>query len=689
MAHAKRSLSHDENRLKVCAVCFEKAKYPITDIILSRIRQFFMPSYDLSNDQVPSGICSKCRSDLLDISNGKKTLDILPPVRHFHEIQPHTVPTRADPIPCCSCEICEIATQSGKSIPKRKQGRPSLEKEEPTLTSQPITICGKCKSSYGKGLRHKCSVTSLRDNIVHMCNAADKNTQGVVVSSLLRNSSSPSDSTKLLFSGGPNPLRVDIASAKKSANSSTPTATFDDISNLQCVLSASNNDIKRKIVPFVRNVFGRNSVDSNVTSKLQMRDKDCKDFFESVSHDFECITRSENDECVESQPLVYCKDIAGLIDFICDRRGFVKENVNIKLGIDSGGGFLKFCLNLTITEKEDQSCSQQPRKLIEKSMLNSGVKKIIIVAIAPDVVETYSNVQFILSLLMIDEIDFRYVCAVDLKMANILCGIQSHSCTCPCVYCGCPKSEFSDQQKSKSYAMRTIGEVKELSREFENKRRQYNKKASAKDFKSCVNRPIIHGEDTTMMIQLIPPPELHLLLRVVNKIFKELQKSYPRYAENWLQKMGLQQPKLHGGEFTGNMCRRLLKNTKLLAELANDSSVESEIAKFVSVFSDFSKVVEATFGRILQPDFESHVRCFQESYSKLRITVTTAVHIVCVHLPQFCKLEHSSLSKFSEQASESVHHDFKSMWSMSGTRQKNGIEEKLLNCVVRYNSRHL
>ena len=683
MAHAKCSLSHEENRFKVCAVCFQKAKYTITDTVLSRIREFFTSNYDLSNNHMPAGICSKCRSDLLDISNGKKTQDSLPSPYPFHEIQPHTVTTRADPIPCCSCDICHVATQSGKSMPKRKPGRPSNVSEE-LDSPKSITICGQCKSPYGKGLRHKCSVSSLRENILNMCDAADENTQGIVACSLLHKSSS--SSTKHLYSGGPRPLKVDIVSAKKSS-SSTSTASFEDISNLQCVMSASNNEMKRKIVPFVRNVFGRKSVDSDIATKLHMRDEDCVDFFDSMVHDFECIIRSEGDECVETQPLVYCKDIAGLIDFICDRRDFMKESVNIKLGIDSGGGFLKFCLNLTA--EENQQCSQQPRKLIEKSMLHSGVKKIIIVAIAPDVAETYSNVRFILNVLKIDEIDLRYVCAVDLKMANILCGIQSHSCTYPCAYCCCPKPEFSDQQKSKSYHMRTIGEVRALSHDFQIKRRQYNNKASAKDFKSCVNPPIIRGEDTMMMIKLIPPPELHLLLRVVNKIFKELKKSYPHFADRWLQKMGLQQPMLHGGEFTGNMCRSLLKNANLLADLANGSSAETEIAKYVSAFSNFCKVVEASFGRVLHPDFETYVASFQRSYCKLRISVTTAVHIVFVHLPQFCKLMHTSLGPFSEQASESVHHDFKTMWSMSGTRQKRGMEEKLLSCVVRYNSRHI
>ena len=43
------TLGHDELRKHVCIVCMRKADYNITDLILGRIRQFFVSNLDLTD----------------------------------------------------------------------------------------------------------------------------------------------------------------------------------------------------------------------------------------------------------------------------------------------------------------------------------------------------------------------------------------------------------------------------------------------------------------------------------------------------------------------------------------------------------------------------------------------------------------------------------------------------------------
>ena len=69
---------------------------------------------------------------------------------------------------------------------------------------------------------------------------------------------------------------------------------------------------------------------------------------------------------------------------------------------------------------------------------NTSVKKLIILAIVPNVSESYENVHQIFQLLNFDKIDkdyhkIRY--AADLKMINILLGLMSHSSAHPCSWC--------------------------------------------------------------------------------------------------------------------------------------------------------------------------------------------------------------------------------------------------------------
>ena len=165
-----------------------------------------------------------------------------------------------------------------------------------------------------------------------------------------------------------------------------------------------------------------------------------------------------------------------------------------------------------------------------------------------------------MDLLKFSNIDFKYTYAMDLKLANIVTGLQSHGCTFPCLYCECPKYEFSSSNAIQ-YPLRTIGEVRKHAAAF-----QATRNADAKKFKSCVNQPLICSADNDIFIRHIthiPPSELHImLLRITNKLFKEMEKSDAgkRVALRWIEDIGITRPQFHSNDFNGNMCKKLLIN---------------------------------------------------------------------------------------------------------------------------------
>jgi hypothetical protein len=71
--------------------------------------------------------------------------------------------------------------------------------------------------------------------------------------------------------------------------------------------------------------------------------------------------------------------------------------------------------------------------------------------------------------------------------------------------------------------------------------------------------------------------------------------------------------------------------------------------------------------------------------------VTPKLHIVFHHVAQFIQKKKKPLGFFSEQASETVHHDFGRHWSERYKRQKDhpDYNKQLLNAIVNYNSKHL
>jgi hypothetical protein len=82
---------------------------------------------------------------------------------------------------------------------------------------------------------------------------------------------------------------------------------------------------------------------------------------------------------------------------------------------------------------------------------------------------------------------------------------------------------------------------------------------SAKSFYNCIHPPLIAGDDSDTILSKIPPPELHIMLGVTNKIFDELNcKWEENKAYKWAEKRSIVRAHYHGGCLDGNSCKKLL-----------------------------------------------------------------------------------------------------------------------------------
>lgn len=112
--------------------------------------------------------------------------------------------------------------------------------------------------------------------------------------------------------------------------------------------------------------------------------------------------------------------------------------------------------------------------------------------------------------------------------------------------------------------------------------------------------------------------------------------------------------------------------------------------KFV-FFSSFLQVVSACFGDSLEANYREAISHFKECYMALGIRVTPKVHAVFFHVADFCESKNRGLGPWSEQSTESVHHDFSSLWEDFKVRSFNhpNFKFKFLAGVCAYNGRHL
>ena len=240
------------------------------------------------------------------------------------------------------------------------------------------------------------------------------------------------------------------------------------------------------------------------------------------------------------------------------------------MGIDGGGGFLKICLS--IFEFEPNS---QPAK--HACFKNSGVKKLLIVGLAPSVQENYTNLRKLWIILGLHKLQHKYTIATDLKLCNILLGIMAHGSSHPCCWCNA----------SKNY-LQYIGErrtLKSLETNFWNFFDDGREKKKAKQFDNVIHPSIVNHENKmTPVLNLVPPPELHLLVGTMNTLYKGLNNEWSDSA-NWLKACHVEREYLHGGSFTGNTCKILLSKIDQLQTMCPLSCL-----KYCKVLRSFSKV---------------------------------------------------------------------------------------------------
>ena len=125
--------------------------------------------------------------------------------------------------------------------------------------------------------------------------------------------------------------------------------------------------------------------------------------------------------------VVHCKSLVDFINIIF-RVIAITLPPFIKRGIDSGGSFLKFSLSVisnggSLNVKTSSGSNDKSLLTVEHGHETSA-KLQLLVAVAENVSETYENVKK--NLCLFETIDVSFFIACDMRLANIICGIQSH-----------------------------------------------------------------------------------------------------------------------------------------------------------------------------------------------------------------------------------------------------------------------
>lgn len=657
----KSSDNHNDNRGKICTVCLavdnRKKKIRFRKVIPSgeiekRINTLF--EYNAADTYLPNAICNIC---YLKLYKGSTIA-----VPNFRKL----VRTRSTAKLRCECKVCQIVRHpksfGGSSV---KLGNLSKSKSKSQETAS--------NSNFGDILK---SIKQL----------SHKETDQLIAILLKKKAESISEKrgragkvrTMTLTQRAGRPLTVTIGSTTNK-NNVPRMISAKDMLTMKTTFNFSQNKTVGIARFFRKATRKRKLIEPNLKQYLKAAIHSVDEFFEVKEFEFS-NTKAGKTSTVKKE-VIFCKNLSGFLEYVKNKREV--SHSHLKFGIDGGGGSLKICLSLQ-SIYEDSIPNKSRRKYEDdvptKDFRDSGVKKLFILALAVNTQENHDNVLKLWSALKINEFinEFDGKIAVDLKLANILCGIMSHSSLYPCTWCYSKKDELSECSQ-----LRTLQNILD---NFTNWRDAGSVKNQAKNFFNCIHPPILGNDKDKRIIDIITPPELHLMLGVVNTLYNHMLAEFEEATLIWTKRCNVTREETRAGAgFNGNSCKMLLDKIDVLRAVCPIGCL-----KYVTALDDFRLVVKSCFGENLNPNFIKHIQDFQKSYVDLKISITPKVHAVFYHVKDFCHEHQKALGYFSEQAMESVHFNFKTVWSKYEVKPNHSeFPTHLLKAVCEFNGLHL
>ena len=166
-------------------------------------------------------------------------------------------------------------------------------------------------------------------------------------------------------------------------------------------------------------------------------------------------------------------------------------------------------------------------------------------------------------------------------------------------------------------------------------------KKRGKEFQNMQHSPLLSGDPDSMIIDLIPPPELHLLLGVTDKLLTEFALNvFPHhqgkdFLTSFYKDENITVSGRHGGKLNGNASRKVLRSMDSFEEKLKQHSDEHYVLglPYITTLRNFCQVVTSCFGMELLPGWSDSLEIFEMSYKQLKsqtgksISITPKVNI--------------------------------------------------------------
>ena len=186
-------LCHDEVLDKICGVCYRKEGkgnklQNISTKTLEYIRKHHHTEYEVASGDYARKVCASCNNaiHLIGKAGGPETVKRKLAAPMYDSIQVDRLTRSSNQCQCFWCKIwrmnggeynAHVAAMSVKPGPKAA----------PTEPPETVLRCDQCMGEVGKGVSHKCNVTSMETNTLDLIEAMPSTSKQRIVSKLLDN----------------------------------------------------------------------------------------------------------------------------------------------------------------------------------------------------------------------------------------------------------------------------------------------------------------------------------------------------------------------------------------------------------------------------------------------------------------------------------------------------------------------
>ena len=426
------------------------------------------------------------------------------------------------------------------------------------------------------------------------------------------------------------------------------------------VPNISNRNLLRTLT-ILRKKLPKKVFRANLKKVIQERTNLCDELFET---EFSEVLDS-NGENID-MPITHAKHLNTLISLVCEKRGLCDDDVKVVLGIDGGQSKLIATMAIVPKDELDKKARMEQSNVRDRSK-STSTKRCLVIARVDQVPENYTNVTILMSRLNLTELKKDFCVVADLKLVDIMVGIQSTSSMHPCPYCDGAKFDKKGVKTNQKGTFvkgrpRTMKNVQEhfqdyMSSDHPNRKHLMNH--------ASVQFPPIYihaGQENMTVMQLYPPPQLHCgILGLGNDAMRKLEEFFPQEMEEFYAKHHIKGSG-PGGQFNGPTIKKILGNHNgKLDELENIVSKHGNDYKlFIEHLRNLEQLNIAVNLKRLDKELIAGIidrlgNIFQRLQARFDLSMPLKVHVILHHYLEFFETFGETLLTYSDEITEAMH----------------------------------